>query len=277
MSARSGSCPGLRSHWLRTPPQTPHRGLLPRPRISGTVHNAALAKSASSYRRILDGVIAATTASHGNDVAPSGHTLVGMGENRRMPPPNPLPGLRERKKIRTRAAIRRAAFRLIDQQGYASTTVEQIAEAADVAPRTFSRYFPAKEAVLLSDDLIEPIVDAFIAAPSDLSPIAAYRHAVTATFSAMTDAERDDAVAGQRLMYTVPEARGLLYTEYIRLIALITDALATRLRQPTDEFERRMIAGAIVGVLIASSDGTPMPDDPLSQGLTFLDSVMRLR
>ena len=200
-----------------------------------------------------------------------------MSNNRTMPSPDPPLGLRERKKIKTRAAIRREAFRLIDEQGYASTTVEQIADAAGVSTRTFSRYFPAKEAVLLSDDQIEPIVNAFIAAPRELAPIAAYRHAVATTFGAMTDAERDDAITGQRLMYTVPEARGLLYQEYVRLIALITDALATRLEKPTEQFERRIMAGAIVGVLIATSDGTPMPDDPISQGLTFLDGMMPLR
>jgi AcrR family transcriptional regulator len=43
-------------------------------------------------------------------------------------------GLRERKKIKTRQAIRREAFRLIDENGYAATTVEQIADAAEVSP-----------------------------------------------------------------------------------------------------------------------------------------------
>ena len=62
-------------------------------------------------------------------------------------------GLRERKKIKTRQAIRRAAFRLIDENGYAATTVEQIAEAAEVSPSTFFRYFPSKESLLLADDL----------------------------------------------------------------------------------------------------------------------------
>lgn len=200
-----------------------------------------------------------------------------MRDKRTTPETASPPGLRERKKIKTRAAIRREAFRLIEEQGYANTTVEQIADAADVSSSTFFRYFPAKEAVLLSDDLIEPIVDAFIAAPRELSPVAAYRHAVAATFGAMTDAEREDAIAGQRLMYTVPEARGLLYSEYIRLIGLVTDALKSRLTEPSEEFERRMMAGAIVGVLIAASDDTPMPDDPISRGLTFLDAGMPLR
>jgi hypothetical protein len=40
----------------------------------------------------------------------------------------------------------------------------------------------------------------------------------------------------------------------------------------TDEFERRVIAGSIVGVLIAISDNQPMPDDPLSRGLELLDA-----
>lgn len=200
-----------------------------------------------------------------------------MPDKRTTPDPDQSPGLRERKKIKTRAAIRREAFRLINEQGYTNTTVEQIADAADVSSSTFFRYFPAKEAVLLSDDLIEPIIDAFIVAPSDLPPVAAYRHAVATAFGAMTEEEREDAIAGQRLMYTVPEARGLIYQEYVRLIALIADALATRLRQPATEFERRMMAGAIVGVLIAASDGTPMPDDPLSLGLAFLETAMPLR
>ena len=181
-------------------------------------------------------------------------------------------GLRERKKIRTRETIRREAFRLFEQNGYVNTTVEQIAEAADVSPRTFFRYFSSKEYVLLSDDLIEPIVEAFIKAPAELSPVAAYRHGVETTFGAMTEAQLENALEGQRLMYAIPEARGLLYSEYIRLIALITDGLEQRFSRAVDEFERRMLAGAIVGVLIACSDGTPMPDDPIARGLTLLET-----
>ncbi len=185
-------------------------------------------------------------------------------------------GLRERKKIKTRRAIRREAVRLIETQGYGNTTVEQIADAAEVSTSTFFRYFPSKESVLLYDDLIEPVIDAFITAPADLAPIAAYRHAVHRTFAEMEDSDRNDALRGQRLMYAVPEARGLLYGEYMRCIDLIADALKTRMARPADDFERRMLAGTLVGVLMATSDGTPMPADPLERGLTFLESVLRL-
>ena len=79
-------------------------------------------------------------------------------------------GLRERKKIKTRQAIRREAFRLFDANGYAATTVEQIADAAEVSPSTFFRYFPSKESLLLADDLDPLILAAFKAQPPELSP-----------------------------------------------------------------------------------------------------------
>ncbi|BBY18143.1 TetR family transcriptional regulator [Mycolicibacterium litorale] len=184
-------------------------------------------------------------------------------------------GLRERKKLKTRATIRREAFRLIKEQGYQNTTVEQISAAAEISPRTFSRYFPTKEAVLLSDDHIAPIVSAFVEAPAELSVIDAYRHAVETTFGALTDDQREEAITGQRLMYEVPEARGLLYTEYVRLIDQITEALTKRPDQPTGELERRVLAGAIVGVLIAASHNTPLPGDPISRCLRVLDQKLK--
>lgn len=194
-----------------------------------------------------------------------------------MPEFEPQPqGLRERKKIQTRLAIRRAAFELFDTQGYANTTVDQIAEAADVSPRTLYRYFGVKEALLLSDDQISPIVQAFIDAPADLTIVDAYRHAVATVFGSLSPEEREVAAAGQRMMYEIPEARGLIYSEYIRLIEMITDALKSRPDGPADHLERRVIAGAIVGVLIGASHETPMPDTELESALTILSRRMPL-
>ncbi|WP_181871177.1 TetR/AcrR family transcriptional regulator [Sphaerisporangium album] len=90
-------------------------------------------------------------------------------------------GLRERKKHQTRLALSDAAFELFLEQGFEATTVDQIAAAVDVSPRTFFRYFGSKEELAL-DFMVEydEVVTAALAArPADEPPLqalaAAYR------------------------------------------------------------------------------------------------------
>src|SRR5512138_2327695 len=101
----------------------------------------------------------------------------------------PSPGLRERKKAKTRAAIQEHALRLFQEQGYAATTVEQIAEAAEVSPSTFFRYFPTKEDVVLYDDLDPLFIAAFEAQPPELTTIQALRKAMRAVFTSIPPEE----------------------------------------------------------------------------------------
>lgn len=83
----------------------------------------------------------------------------------------PNHGLRERKKLRTRATLIDVAAELCLEQGYDNTTVEQIAAAADVSPRTFSRYFASKGAVVtaMTDELDGYIAEALERQPVDIT------------------------------------------------------------------------------------------------------------
>jgi AcrR family transcriptional regulator len=88
-------------------------------------------------------------------------------------------GLRERKKRRTREALIDAARELFCANGFEATTIDQIAEAVEVSPRTFFRYFASKEdvALALADEQITAVLEAFAAQPADLPVLTAMQAA----------------------------------------------------------------------------------------------------
>lgn len=92
------------------------------------------------------------------------------------------PGRRERHKAATRAALQDAALRLFEQNGYAETTVRDIATAAGVTERTFFRYFPSKEDLVEGEmlDLI-PVLQEYVRnRPADEDPLTAVLQATIA-------------------------------------------------------------------------------------------------
>jgi AcrR family transcriptional regulator len=162
-------------------------------------------------------------------------------------------GLRERKKARTRAAIRQNALRLFRDQGYAATTVEQIAEAAEVSPSTFFRYFPTKEDVVLRDDIDILAVAAFEAQPPGLSPITALRRAVGAAFAGLSAAELAELRETTALTLAVPDLRARALDEVTSAMQKIAEVMARRAGRDPGDFAVRNLAGAIVGVIMSAT------------------------
>jgi AcrR family transcriptional regulator len=99
-------------------------------------------------------------------------------------------GLRERKKEQTRRNIEVAALKLFVERGYQATTVADIAEAADIAPRTFFAYFPSKEAVLFAD--FDTTFDQLRAHMDERGPDETTFDAVRAWIGTLIDAEDVD-------------------------------------------------------------------------------------
>jgi AcrR family transcriptional regulator len=160
-------------------------------------------------------------------------------------------GLRERKKAKTRAAIREAAMTLFEQQGYSSTTVEQIAEAAEVSPSTFFRYFPTKEDVVITDDWDPLIADVIRAQPPEASAADALLAGIRKVIETATPADMAAERRRQRLFQDVPELR-VRYTQQLTdAIDLFAGVLAERAGLDAPDLTQRAIAGALIGVAMA--------------------------
>jgi AcrR family transcriptional regulator len=182
-------------------------------------------------------------------------------------------GLRERKKARTRAAIREHALRLFREQGYNATTVEQIAEAAEVSPSTFFRYFPTKEDVVLQDDFDVIGLEAFEAQPADMNPIAAFRAGMMQTFMSLGPQELDRFRETTHLALTVPEVRARALDELARSVEVIAAAFARRTGRAADDFAVRNVAGAVIGVILAAT--LPWADQPAPDMLEQIDAALQ--
>lgn len=193
-----------------------------------------------------------------------------------------IPGLRVRKKQRTRRTIERVALDLFAKQGFDGTTIDQIAGAADISPRTFFHYFPSKEDVVVADyaKRLEQISVALRLGPPDQVPWEALRSAFLAA-AVDYESEHDQLLRRFRIMAETPSvaARSLLIQANWE--RAITEAVAEWLDvDAAVDLRPGLIAGAALAGMRASlarwltSGGeTRLPDhieecfDLLSTGL----------
>ena len=165
----------------------------------------------------------------------------------------PALGLRERKKLRTRAAIRDHAMRLFREQGYSETTVDQIAGAAEVSPSTFFRYFPTKEDVVLQDDMEPMLVEALEQQPRELGMVAAIQASMRAVSASLSEEQWDLLRQTAELGMTIPEVRARAMDDFSRTIAMMAGAMARRTGLSPDDLRVRTASGAIFGAIMAAT------------------------
>ncbi|HEX6682383.1 MAG TPA: TetR family transcriptional regulator [Candidatus Limnocylindrales bacterium] len=161
-----------------------------------------------------------------------------------------MAGLRERKKEKTRRSIQQEALKLFARQGYEATTVDQIAEAAEISPSTFFRYFATKEDVVIQDDYDPVMIEIFLAQPAGLNPVAALRRTLRELIDAMGPAEKEELLLRARLQLATPALRARLLTSQTSTVNTLSAAVAQRTGRDEDDLEVQAFTGAVIGCIL---------------------------
>ncbi|MFD3333371.1 TetR/AcrR family transcriptional regulator [Streptomyces sp. NPDC058700] len=170
-----------------------------------------------------------------------------------------LPGLRERKKQRTRDALTRVALELFTAHGYEGTTVDEIVDAVEVSQRTFFRYFSSKEEVAFAVQHMveERFVEALGQRPPAEGPFDAMRNAVLCAWDTIGDA----------ITEVVPVE---LYLRSFQMIESTPALLAVHLRRSTEMEET-------IARIIADREGLDVDEDPRPRiAVAAFSGVMRV-
>ncbi|MFK0154765.1 TetR family transcriptional regulator [Streptomyces sp. NPDC090493] len=194
----------------------------------------------------------------------------------------PVTGLRERKKLRTRYAIISTAVTLFVERGYEETTVAEIAEAAEVAPRTFFRYFATKDEVALA--LITETDEAFFrelqTRPTGEPPVTALANAARAVVEQLMQADDGTGELWVRIQWLLENSPPLLAAYFQRALS-IEDRLARYLAEregvdPTTDLRPFLAVGAVVtAVRAAHHQWSTLPDGTSDDLLRLRDEALQ--
>lgn len=156
--------------------------------------------------------------------------------------------LRERRKRRTQDAIIDAALELFEEKGYDAVTVDEIAAAAEVSPRTFYRYFPTKEDVLIVDPEVDAAMRAALVERRSGETDVDFVARVMTT--ALTARRPERARRGYQLLQTTPALQSRMYQLVWHDRGHITEALlASSPRTPGTELRARIITHAVTDAI----------------------------
>ena len=185
--------------------------------------------------------------------------------------------LRDRKKIKTREAIRNAAMHLVERNGLAKTTVEQIADAAEVSVSTLFRYFTSKESVLMCEEIEQVAIDALASQPAEVPTFQAFRRALTIVWNTLSDDRWESERRRRRLVYSIPELREMQLDMHRRTAEKMAEAECRRLGRDPDDFEIRVLFNALAGALLTPLSSSHDNPEGLFRALDFVEAGMPLR
>ena len=191
-------------------------------------------------------------------------------------------GRREENKQRTRSALEQAAAQLFAERGYGATTVRDIAAAAGVGERTFFRYFPSKEDLVLQEvrNLVPGLMKMVRERPAAESPLTAFREAVVAWLDAtgtaptiLVSAPSDDAgwqtESVRALESDLEDAVTLAFLDRLEAAGAERGARPTVLRAA---ILARAAVGVVRGMVVVTVKGEPLCGGPAEKPMGALSA-----
>jgi AcrR family transcriptional regulator len=191
------------------------------------------------------------------------------------PPPAKL-GLRERKKQQTRDRIAREALKLFAERGYDETTLAEIADAADVAPRTIFAYFDSKEDIVLCKELtfLDTLKTKLDERPTGTTTVDALRE-----FLSAIEPPDDQARLRKQIFSSNPSLQMSMRAQHGQLEPMLTESIAKDLGAGPDDIRPLLIAASMTAAFTsvrdrfmeAESGGEPITHE---DGMAVLDQVL---
>jgi AcrR family transcriptional regulator len=161
------------------------------------------------------------------------------------------PGLRERKKRQTRATIATAALRLFAERGYDETTLAEIAEAANISPRTIFGYYESKEDILFceEDGYLEALERKLDERPAGTTTIDAIR-------DLLSSIEPPDEAARLRkqIVSANPALQMRMRAHHAQLEPLLVESIAKDLGTGLDDVRPLLVAASMNAAFMAVRD-----------------------
>jgi AcrR family transcriptional regulator len=189
---------------------------------------------------------------------------------------NEQPGLRQRKKQRTRETIAHAAHEFFAERGYHATTLPDIAEAADVSTRTIFAYFPSKEDILFSDFPVmkEALARALAERPEGKASLETVREFILSSHQA-EKSELDDRL--HRCVESDETLRSHLRARLGQLEELIAAAIAEDLGAPENDLRPQVVAASLTAafdVLFERGGGPSAKPHSADEVAALIDPVI---
>jgi AcrR family transcriptional regulator len=191
-------------------------------------------------------------------------------------PPQEKLGLRERKKQQTRETIAHAALQLFAEHGYDETTLADIAEAADVSPRTIFAYFESKEDILLCEErtFLDQLKRALDERPAGTTTVDAIRD-----FLSSIGAPDEEARLRKRIVTSSPSLQMRMRARHSELEPLLADSIAKDLGAGPGDIRPLLIAASITAAFQSVRDRfmeAEAVEGPMTheQGMAILDEVL---